>query len=280
MLVTKRFVAYIDEAGDEGFGKLRSGSSTGQSKWLIIGGVLVHKKQDAELPLWRDEILEMFPNKQRRDLHFRNLCHAQKVATVEYLSQKPFFISCVCSNKITIASNPRYSKIFKQKGYLYNYLTRYLLERLTRAVKSWSSQTNQAVDLRVIFSRRGGTDYGSMLDYMTLMRDGRERVRPVRSIEWSVFDPKNIVVENHSKWAGLQLADVITSATASALEPNIYGHYEPRYANTLARRFLADKDGVLNTGLVLLPPKQTNPLCPKQAAFLSNLEKLWRAPGP
>ena len=31
-------------------------------------------------------------------------------------------------------------------------------------------------------------------------------------IVWSVFDPSNIAVENHSKRAGLQIADTVTSA--------------------------------------------------------------------
>ena len=38
-----------------------------------------------------------------------------------------------------------------------------------------------------------------------------------------MFDPSNIVVENHSKRAGLQIADAVTSAYFLAVEPNYYG---------------------------------------------------------
>lgn len=135
-------------------------------------------------------------------------------------------------------------------------------------------------ELKVIFSRRGGTDYQSMRDYMILMRDGRERIRPVRSIDWTVFSPDNIKVENHSLWAGLQLADVATSATAAALEPNTYGHYEPRYANLLVKRYLAKNKAVLNTGLTLVPPIGKSPLDDAQRAFCLGMNEGWRAPGP
>ena len=70
-----------------------------------------------------------------------------------------------------------------------------------------------------------------MLEYLKLMRDARELMRPVRSINWSVIDINNIAVENHSKWAGLQLSDCITSAFFSAVEPNTYGNYEHSYGH-------------------------------------------------
>jgi hypothetical protein len=275
MVMTLRFVAYIDEAGDEGLGKLKGPlASPAQSKWLVIGGILVREEHDRELPSWRDEIMAMFPAKRRRDLHFRTLNHDQKVAAVEYLSHKTFGICCVCSNKITLCDDGPFFKRFTQKGYLYNYLTRYLLERLTSTVREVADRTGQKCELRVVFSRRGGTDYQSMRDYLILMRDGLERVRPVRSIVWSVFSPDDIKVENHSRWAGLQLADVVTSATAAGLEANCYGNYEPRYANTLAKRFLRQRKKVLGTGLVLVPPLAKCPLDDAQRAFALGLNEV------
>lgn len=278
--MTLHFVAYIDEAGDEGLGKLKLPGPTGQSRWLAIGGILVRQEHDAHLPEWRDEVMALFPGKSRRDLHFRDLNHHQKVAATEHLSSKTFGVCCVCSNKITLCDGGALFKRFTQKGYLYNYLTRYLLERLTSAVRAVADATGQRASLSVVFSRRGGTDYQSMRDYLILMRDGRERIRPVRSIDWSVFSPDDIKVENHSRWAGLQLADVATSATAAGLEQNGYGYYEPRYANTLAKRFLTKGKRVLNTGLVLVPPIGKCPLDDAQTSFVLGLNELWQAPGP
>jgi hypothetical protein len=278
--MTLRFVAYIDEAGDEGLGKLKSDSPTGQSKWLLIGGIIVREDNDRELPRWRDEILAKFPERKTPLLHFRNLNHAQKVAVCDYFSTKQFGICCVCSNKITLVDKPKWYQLFKQKGHLYNYLTRYLLERITASLRTVADQSGQKVELRVIFSRRPNTDYQSMREYLLLMRDGRERIRPVRSIDWSVFSPENIKVENHKLWAGLQLADIATSATASGLEPNMYGHYESRYALLLAKRYLATRKSIINCGLTLLPPLATCPLDPAQRQFIADLQERWRAPGP
>ena len=50
-------VVYIDEAGDEGFGKLKSKIKSGQSQWLLVGAVIVRREDDLKLPKWRDEIL-------------------------------------------------------------------------------------------------------------------------------------------------------------------------------------------------------------------------------
>ena len=130
--MTLQFVAYIDEAGDEGLGKLTPIPSAAQSKWLTIGGILVREENDRDLPAWRDEIMGKFPAKRRRDLHFRTLNRAQKVSATEYLADKQFGICCVCSNKITLCDDGALFRRFTQKGHLYNYLTRYLLERLTR----------------------------------------------------------------------------------------------------------------------------------------------------
>ena len=167
--MASEFIAYIDEAGDEGFGKLRNADSTGQSRWLLVGAAIVSKENDQRLPAWRDEIVALFPRKQNPHLHFRNLNHSQRVAVCQYLSQKQIGISVVASNKITIPDLDNVS-VFKRKGHLYNYLMRFLLERITDACKSAAqSHGDGLASLKVVFSRRGGTDYQSMRDYLMLI---------------------------------------------------------------------------------------------------------------
>lgn len=277
--MTLEFVCYVDEAGDEGFGKLRSPQKSGQSKWLVLGAAIVSRDNDAQLPGWRDEIMSLFPAKRRTDLHFRDLNHGQRVAACRELAKRPIGFAAVASNNLTIIGSGR-EHVFKRKGYLYNYLVRYLLERVTATLRERGVRDGSTASVKVIFSRRGGTDYQSMRDYLILMRDGREVVRPVRSIDWSVLDPNAILVENHSKRAGLQIADVLTSATAAALEPNIFDDIEPRYALTICRRFLRTGGCIANRGLTLIPPPDRSPLSPAQRTFLEELEEKARAPGP
>ena len=223
--------------------------------------------------------MSLFPRKQNPDLHFRKLNHDQRVAACKHLAGKPLGVCIAASNKITILSSSS-REVFKRKGYLYNYLVRFLLERVTAVcARARIRDDLDAVTLKVVFSRRGGTDYHSMRDYLCLMRDGRERIPPVRSIDWTVLDPASIDVQNHSNRAGLQIADIITSATSSALEPNAFGNSEPRYALELARRFCRLNGRVANHGLTILPRPSGNPLTNDQKAFLADLEVKARAPG-
>ena len=252
-----KFYAYIDEAGDEGFGKLKTARCGGQSRWFALGAILVSGQNDRCLPQWRDEALQIFENK-KRDLHFNKLKHEQKVALTRLLAEKPFGISVICSDKIEITKLRAdvYAK-YKEKGHLYNYLTRYLLERLTTACANKAKLSGTQAQLEVTFSRRAGTDYSVMRDYLFLMRNGKEKLSPVRSIDWSVLNPEDIKVENHSKRAGLQLADVVTSATYAGLEPNLYGDVETRYARSVARRFLKESNSIANCGVTVVPKRST-----------------------
>lgn len=263
------FVAYIDEAGDEGFGKLAAGPSGGQSRWLMIGACVVRRENDLKLPALRDGILAKFPKRKSRDLHFRDLNHAQKVVACQEIAGFPLGIAVVMSHKVTIPGT-RHEVTFKKKQYLYNYLVRWLLERLTSSCARIASPCS----LKLVFSRRSGTNYQVMKDYLILMRDGHEVIRPVRSINWKVLDVENIAVENHSKWAGLQIADCATSAYFSALEPNIYGNSEPAYGEILKPRLLKDEYGrVLNCGITPVPALHRCCANEAQLAYLKSMEK-------
>lgn len=248
------YFVYIDEAGDEGFGKLRSPNSGGQSTWLLLGAAIVSKENDRALPKWRDEIMALFPQKGRRDLHFKTLKHEQKVAACRFLSDKPIGACVVCSDKTTIPDlSPEALAVYKSKGHLYNYLVRLLLERVTLTCVRRSEKTERTCKVNVTFSKRGGTDYGVMRDYLFLMRDGRGMVHPARSIRWDALNPEDIKVEDHSKRAGLQIADVVTSATYAGLEVNPYGDTETRYASLLSKRYLKHQASIPGTGITIVP---------------------------
>lgn len=261
--MTIEFVAYIDEAGDEGFGKLSAGPVGGQSRWLVLGACMAHREDDLQFPIWRDRILSRFPKHKSRDLHFRDLKHAQKIVVCQEIAKLPVSASLVCSHKVTIPGT-KWEKVFKQKQYLYNYLIRWLLERVTAYCAAYGPECS----VKVIFSRRAGTDYKTMRDYLALMRDGHEVIRPVRSIVWRVLEVDKIAVENHNKWAGLQIADCVTSAFFSALEPNTYGNYEHAYANILREKLIIGKGAILQCGLTGVPTFFNRHLDSEQERFI------------
>lgn len=273
----KEYVAYIDEAGDEGFGKLSAGPIGGQSRWLVLGACIVSRENDLKLPLLRDEILARFPKRKSRDLHFRDLNHAQKIVACQAIAKFRLGVCVALSHKVTIPGT-KYETTFKKKQYLYNFMVRWLLERLTSVCARVAKPDH--CTLKLVFSRRGGTNYQVMKDYLILMREGREVVRPVRSIDWSVLDVNNIAVENHSKWAGLQIADCTTSAYFAALEPNLYGNSEPNYAHILKSKLLKDAQGrVLNCGVTPVPSLTGCGASEVQLSFFRSLEEGGQAPG-
>lgn len=270
----QKFFAYIDEAGDEGFGKLAEANNKGQSRWLILGACIVREQNDKLLPSWRNEVLDRFPKKKKRDLHFRDLNHDQKIVACQILGSKPIGFCGIFSNKITINSHPK-RDVFKNKGYLYNYLIRYLLERVSHTCKRAADRDGALTsELHVTFSRRGGTDYDSMREYLKFLRDGKEKFKPVRSIDWSIIDINSIRVEDHASRAGLQIADVFTSAFFLGFEENYFGNYEHQYGEYLAKRVISDTNNrIIDWGLTLIPKLDTNPLNEQQKAFISKINE-------
>lgn len=271
--MSKRYYVYVDEAGDEGFGKLKNWSGNGQSVWLALGAIIVHGDQESNLPAWRDEIMELFPDKKKRHLHFRDLTHSQKMASCSRVLEKPLGCCVVLSNKTTLLNLEKSKRdVFKKKGYLYNYLVRYLLERVSDTCKR-HAQNHNIEDPRmfVTFSRRGGTDYQTMKEYLCFIRDGKEKISPVRTIAWDIFDPADIWVENHSKRAGLQVADLFTSATFWAFEPDAFGNCESKYSLMLRKRYIRKKGKILDHGVTLVPPLRDNPLGTQQMQYIRRL---------
>lgn len=268
----QNFYVYIDEAGDEGFGKLADTDNKGQSRWLVLGACIVREQNDKLLPAWRNEILSKFPRKQKRDLHFRDLSHEQKVVACQILGVKPLGFCGVFSNKITINDHPKRDVFRKNKGYLYNYLIRYLLERVSYTCSSASEKdSTEKPQLHITFSRRGGTNYSTMQDYLKLLRDGKEKIKPVRTIDWNIIDINSIKVEDHASRAGLQIADVFTSAFFMGFEGNHFGNYEHQYGEHLAKRIISKNNQIIDWGLTLIPKIEKNPLNEQQRAFLSKI---------
>ena len=96
---------------------------------------MLTEANDRFTPSWRNEIVALFPKKKnQRDLHFRHLNHPQRVAACRILREKPLGVCVIASNKETILDSEEL-EVFKRKQHLYNYLVRFLLERLTTACR-------------------------------------------------------------------------------------------------------------------------------------------------
>ena len=199
---------------------------------------------------WRDSINANFKHRHKRELHWRDFKHEQKVVIAKSISKLPIRIALAASHKTTIPGS-RYQETFKKKGYLYNYLIRWQLERVISFVETLGPRDDERLGLS--FSRRAGTDYESMKQYLMMLKHGLDIVKSPRSTNWDRLDFRRIRVENHSKSPGLQLADCITSSFFNGLEPNGYGYTEPRYGQILSNNLIRRDGTAENEGFTIVP---------------------------
>ena len=92
-----------------------------------------------------------------------------------------------------------------------------------------------------------------MTNYLRLLRDDRQLYPTPGTIAWDVLNPNDLEVVNHSKRTGLQFADCITSSFYAAVEPNLYGNPETRYADLLRNNVIRKQGNALNCGVIPVP---------------------------
>lgn len=245
LLAKNSFIVYIDEAGDDGIRNFRTSGSGGTSPWLTIACCIVSPANELKLPMWRDEIISRFgPRKKKRDLHFTDLNHDQRVVACQHLATLPVRLAVVMSNKTNIPNHPR-RDLFVVKNTLYSYLCRYLIERVSDYCRRRAEKSIlESFPAKIIFSRRGGMNYDDFQTYLrTLKRKQLEEKSEEVTIHWDSIDIDAVEAMDHKNRAGLQLADIVASAFNQAVVPNFYGNVEPRYATLLADRMLITADG-------------------------------------
>lgn len=241
------FLAFIDESGDDGLGKYRQpGQRGGASQWLIISALVFRSIFEVDAVAWRDEINSLMPDKKKRDLHFKNLNHGQRLAATRYLSGKPVRVLSVLAHKPSMDV-----KIYSEKNQLYFYLTRYLVERLSWLSRDYRPRAPEGDGrIRITFSRRGGMSYPDFQDYLRKLKgDDNGDVR----IHWPVVDIDSVSAADHSLSASLQLADVAASAFAYGVEPDQYGNCEARYAENLQKKAYGRGGNYLSYGVKIFP---------------------------
>jgi hypothetical protein len=215
----KAFNAYIDESGDEGFTRLgwrARGVESASTEWLILGAVIVPAEADAERTAIVEELRKAVNRTEsRKPLHWRDLRndHSRKRRAMDLLAEQRFRYSAVALFKPPLEA--RASALRSKKGYLYNYASRFLIERL-----SWMAQ-DHGRRVNLYFESRATTSYGDLQSYIRGLEANSRSSIPAETIgEVRPVSPT---------WKGAQLADFYVSATAEALEPDLDGYTEPDY---------------------------------------------------
>lgn len=256
--MTVRFVAYIDESGDTGLEKIKPFDPKGASEWLVLSCFLVKEENDNKTLGWVREITSKFRNVQSPYLHFADLIPAKKQIACDLIATKPCRYFIVASNKKNINGYRNPNLDDGNKSWIYWWLTRLLLERVTEFCEQRVPPEQRGEQkLRIIFSRRGGLRYIDFERYMTRLHwqstFGTLYI-DTGDLSWSVIDSEEIFVLDHIKRAGLQLADIGAGAFFQALEQNRPSNCNTAYARALMPRLArSQKNSVLGYGFKTMP---------------------------
>jgi hypothetical protein len=247
------FVAYIDEAGDEGF-KFGSGSS----EWFVLAAAVYRRSEEvAEVKVVntvRDRINQgRKPGQEippRKPLHFRDLRHEQRkyyaaqiaqsrVRSLFHLVHKP---SLEPDNKVEIKA---------WQKFLYTISVLHLAERIALCCHQETTVTDEGdgtCDL--ILSNRATMDYDALRRFMT------EFIGPDSALgqfqnPGHVIQAEQIETYQHGQRMGLQIADAIASSHYFALEKDGYGMTEDGYATLLAPCLYCEDGEPMDSGLTI-----------------------------
>lgn len=225
---------YIDESGDEGI-------DTGGSRWFILGAVLILEEEldqiEAIVPVIRQRMNKepSFVLRWRKMDYETRLFVSQQVATVG------LGFSCVVIDK-------EHDRIktsgLRGKYMMYNYATRYLVERI-----SWFAR-DLGLIARLTFEHRSNLDYDALWEYLKYLRlfaTGSSGVFAA-SIDWENY---GIVPKHKSK--ALQLADNCCGMVWDGLTTDRYGNPHPEHALNIAGKFYRRSGKLFSYGLKFMP---------------------------
>ncbi|MEN9480139.1 MAG: Ralstonia phage RsoM1USA [Pseudomonadota bacterium] len=221
------FVAYIDEAGCEGFKFLPN--EQGSSRWFVLSALVIRKQNDLQLVQLAKQARELLRKAPKKPLHFRDLRHEQRVPLARLLSQAPVRSVNVLIHKPSIAE----PEIFQHRPFqLYRYATRLMLERVSWLCRDHRRTGEGDGRVELVFSNRSAMSYDDLRAYLCRLRDDSGQSP---NIAWEALAPELLRAVNHDQLAGLQLADAVASGVFYAVHRSQYGEIEDRYLRLLGR---------------------------------------------
>jgi hypothetical protein len=238
------FIAYIDEAGDEGF-KIVRRPQRKSSEWFFISAAIVPYRSVPSL----DNII---PNALKASLpkklfHFREADHIQRVKVLEHLRYKPITLVSIAVHKPSI---PEESALRKNKHYVFHYATKLLVERVSWYCRDHKEETRGVAKL--VFSERGQLSEERLRTHFDKLKDGG---KAKSAISWPNIDLDSIEIKRHRDLAGLQIADAVVSSLEQAMELSIHSTTEHRYMKILRGNYYRRNNRCSGYGLKFMPGK-------------------------
>jgi len=251
------YIVYIDEAGDFGLRSVAPLDPNGASEWMVLGAAVLRKENESSAPAWLKSMRDKANNTQPSSLHFRNLKDGQKEIACNELIKMPLRLFIIISNKQNMKghTNTPASYISGHRHWFYWWMTRLLLERVTDFCAEMNERDGTPdKKLQIEFSRRTDLKRSHFSDYFTrLWAQGKDAHLAKRIINWNVFDFENVLFLDHGSRAGLQFADIATSAFYQAVNTHPHGICCPDYAVTLKPLVHKKQGAHLNGGFTVWP---------------------------
>ena len=232
------FVAYIDEAGDEGF-KFGKGSS----EWFVLGAAILRRATEMpEIKLIDDVRARLnrgraadrqFPAKKA--LHFRDLEHDVRKYYAARIAKADLTTAVVLIKKRDLV--PLYQTPAEQKRVgevLYHTATTSLIDIISRyCINERDSEDVGDGSADLVFSSRSTLDYAELRDFVGEVLANPESSKYRSYANTDIIRVSQIQPLMHGKSMGLQIADAITSSYYKAVEPSSDGFTEDAYVRLL-----------------------------------------------
>ena len=242
------FLAYIDESGDEGFVFNEDGS--GSSRWFVLSAAVIRQVNDLQMVTCLKEVRAVLRKEPKTPLHFVDLKHEQRVPYIRRVGELPMRTVTVLVYKPLIAEPEKFQNT---KYLLYRYATRLLLERISWLCRDRRRAGEGDGFTEVVFSNRSNMSYEDIRVYLRLLLKQAEANPEQVQIDGTVIDPERIHSVEHSKLAGLQVADAVASGFHFAVKVNRYGETETSYLTHLTKTIYRHKGETMGYGLKVWP---------------------------
>ncbi|SEK24947.1 Protein of unknown function [Pacificibacter marinus] len=233
-----QYTFYIDETGDTGLNKIRSGvKERGASPFLVLGGCLIPNSRKKELSV----LLSKVKTEVGKDeLHCSDLSH---IRTAKYArmvrDQARIKLFGFVSHKSTMGD---YRKSIEGKGQdqrYYNKCVSYFLERLGNFMLE-NKIPSECVD--IVFEKRDNHDYDKLRNYISKIKRTPLDVR--LGFYLAPIDPQRISALGKHDDELLSFADLTAFSVAAAINSSAanFGVPEQRYLRELKKLFFADEE--------------------------------------
>lgn len=258
------YTVYIDESGDDGLAKFREpGADGGASQILTVCACIIRTSLETDVVSWRDEIKIGSRSKTKgRSVHFTDFNHSQRRYACQRIAEKPLRFITVLAHKPSL-DHANYNA----RNRLYFYITRHVVERVSWFCRDMRPKVREGDGrAQIVFSRRGGMSYPDFTAYLRLLKNQDT------SIYWPVIDLESIRAQDHSRLAGLQIADCGAKAITDALEPDKFGNVERQYLEILKPQIYSRKNNFFSYGFKILPDSSSVEWTPDQRKSLAIME--------